>query len=112
MLTEKEMLNIAELYLKKIGEDGNEAMLYNDDTIKKPYGNIYLYNSKKFILTGDFKYAFGGNAPFLVEKETGRVVNFGTAGRLEDYVKSYEDGTLGLCLTTYWYPDEDRFDYK
>lgn len=112
MLTDKEMLAIAERYLKKIGEGGIEAMIYSDDTIKKPYGNIYLYNSKKFILTGDFKYAVGGNAPFLVEIKTGRVVGFGTARRLEDYIKAYENGTLGLSSDRYWYPDEDRFDYK
>ncbi|KFF09146.1 hypothetical protein [Chryseobacterium luteum] len=68
MLTDKEMLQIAERYLKKIGEGSIEAMIYSDDTIKKPYGNIYFFNSKKFILTGEFKYELGGNAPFLVEK--------------------------------------------
>lgn len=112
MLTDKEMLQIAERYLEKISEEGIEAMLYSDDIIKKPYGNIYLHNSKQFILTGDFKYAVGGNAPFWVEKETGRVVTFGTAGRLEDYIKAYENGTLSAALDTYWYPDEDWYDYK
>ncbi|MDR2237386.1 MAG: YrhB domain-containing protein [Chryseobacterium sp.] len=113
MLTDKDMLAIAERYLKK-KENGKdiEIIIYPDGIMKKSYGNIYHYNSKEYILTGNFNKSLVGNAPFLVEKKTGRVVNFGTAAGLEDYIKSYEDGTLGLCLTTYWYPDEDRFDYK
>ena len=115
MLTDKEMLYIAERYLRKLREIGDntiEPMIYADHTIKKPYGNIYSFNSKEYILTGDFKYALAGNAPFLVEKKTGRVVSFGTAGILENEIKSYENGTLSTALDTYWYPDEDRFDYK
>ncbi|MGG5209415.1 YrhB domain-containing protein [Chryseobacterium sp. MIQD13] len=112
MLTDKEMLQIAERYLKKLEEEGVEAMISSNDTIKKPYGNIYFYNSKKFILTGDFRYAVGGNAPFLVEKEAGRVVTFSTSGTLDSDIQSYENGTMTPSLDLYWYPDEDRFDYK
>ena len=115
MLTDQEMLEIADRYLKKlreIGDNSIEPMIYTDDIIKKPYGNIYFYNSKEYILTGNFNKSLMGNAPFLVEKENGRVAGFGTAGRLEDYIESYENGTLGLCSTRYWYPDEDRFDYE
>ncbi|WP_262484176.1 hypothetical protein [Chryseobacterium sp. CBo1] len=42
----------------------------------------------------------------------GRVVSFGTAGILEREIKAYENGTLSTALDSYWYPDEDRFDYK
>ena len=47
-----------------------------------------------------------------VEKKTGRVVRFGTLGTIENQLKDYENDNMGLCLNTYWYPDEDRFDYK
>ncbi|WP_454047821.1 YrhB domain-containing protein [Chryseobacterium sp. Marseille-Q8038] len=115
MLTDKEMLQIAERYLKRLGELGGESievMIRLDDIIKKTYGNIYRYNSKEYLLTGDFNKSLIGNAPFLVEKKDGRVVTFGTAARLEDYIRSYENGTMTPSLDLYWYPDEDRFDYK
>ncbi|MDR4891790.1 MULTISPECIES: YrhB domain-containing protein [unclassified Chryseobacterium] len=114
MLTDKETLVIAERYLQRLSKRGKdiEVMIYLDEIIKKPYGNIYFYNSKEYILTGNFNKSLVGNAPFLVEKKTGRVVGFGTSGRLEDYITSYENGTLPTALDTYWYPDEDRFDYK
>ncbi len=113
MLTDKEMLSIAERYLKRRGEfGGSEIEVIIDDIIKKSYGNIYHYNSKEYLLTGNFNKSLVGNAPFLVEKETGRVVGFGTSGSLEDYLEAYENGTFTSALNTYWYPDEDRFDYK
>ena len=116
MLTDKEMLKIAERYLKSraehFGGSDIEVIILTDHTIKKSYGNIYDYQSKEFILTGNFNKTLVGNASFLVEKKTGRVVSFGTAMDLDDYIKAYENGTLSTSLHTYWYPDEDRFDYR
>ncbi|MDR4891789.1 MULTISPECIES: hypothetical protein [unclassified Chryseobacterium] len=113
MLTDKEIRVIAEHYLeKRRGKSSIEPMIYEDEIIKKPYGNIYFYDSKEYILTGNLNKSLAGNAPFLVEKKTGRVVQFSTAGILENDIKAYENGTLSTSLHTYWYPDEDRFDYK
>ena len=115
MLTDKEMLKIAERYLKRRGKFGGgdiEIVILAEEIVKKAYGNIYRYQSKEFLVTRDFNKSLAGNAPFLVEKKIGRVVQFGTAGILENDIKAYENGTLSTSLHTYWYPDEDRFDYK
>lgn len=116
MLTDQEMLKIAERYLKSraehFGGSDIEVVILPEETIKKPYGNIYRYQSKEYILTRNFNKALAGNAPFLVEKKSGRVVGLGTAGTLESSVKDYENGTMTPSLDLYWYPDEDRFDYK
>lgn len=112
MLTDKEMLEVAEKFLRRMVKKGIEIMIYEDLIIKKPYGNIYRYNTKEFILTGDFNKSLVGGGPFLVEKKTGRVVSLGTLYSLEERIKAYEDGTMSTALDTYWYPDEDRFDYK
>lgn len=112
MLTEKEMLIIAERFLKKLGEGGENIEVVIDKVIITPHGNVYSYDSKEYLLTGDFNKSLVGNGPFLVEKKAGRVVTFGTSGNLEDQLKAYENNALPLCLTGYWYPDEDRFDYK
>lgn len=112
MLTDKEMLKIAELFTRRIVAKNIEPMIIINATIKKPYGNIYFFNSKKYILTGDFTTSLVGSGPFIVEKETGRVVSFGSLGTLEDNIKSYENGTMTPSLDLYWYPSEDKFDYK
>ncbi|MET3536655.1 hypothetical protein [Chryseobacterium limigenitum] len=67
MLTVQEMLAIAERYLKRKGEFGGsdiEVVILTEETIKKPYGNIYDYQSKEYILTGDFNKSLTGHAPF------------------------------------------------
>lgn len=111
LLSDKEMLDIAERYLKKIG-NGIDIMIYPEEIIKKSYGNVYMYNSKEYIQTGNFNKSLVGNGPILVEKEKGRVVNLGTANSLEDELEAYENDTMTPSLDLYWYPDEDRFDYK
>lgn len=68
MLTDKEMLEVAEKFLRRMVKKGIEIMIYEDLIIKKPYGNIYRYNTKEFILTGDFNKSLVGGGPFLVEK--------------------------------------------
>ncbi|WP_326981785.1 hypothetical protein VUJ46_16330 [Chryseobacterium sp. MYb264] len=110
MLTDQEMLNIAERFIKRKTDKDIEAVILTEETIKKPYGNIYYCQSKEFLLTRDFNKVLTGTPPFLVEKKTGRVVSFGTRMRLENYLQAYENGTMSTALNTYWYPDEDRFE--
>ena len=110
MLTDKEMLAIAEHFLKKTWA-GFEIQ-FREGIIKKPYGNIYRYQSKEYLLTNNIDKSLIGNAPFLVEKKTGRVVTFGTSPGLDDWIEMYENGTIGKSMDRYWYPDEERFDYK
>ena len=112
MLTEQEMLKIAEQYISFNNYNDIELTIYHELTIKKPYGNIYKYDSKLFAETREFKYHILGSAPFLVEKETGRVVGFGTARKLKFYLDAYENGTLEPSLDLYWYPDEEKYDFK
>ncbi|MGH1385786.1 YrhB domain-containing protein [Kordia sp.] len=113
MLTNNEMLEIAEKYLKRMTADEDDTLVIeSDQTIKKPYGNIYYFDYKKYLETGDFAYAAVGSAPFLVEKDNRRVVQFGTAGSLEYQLEAYENETMVPALDTYWYPDEDRFSHK
>ena len=113
MLTDEQMLQIAERYLQRLERDYDiEMLIFPDEIIKKPYGNIYLSGYKEYLLTANPNKQLVGNGPFLVEKKTGRVVSFGTLGTIENQLKTYENGTITPTLDRYWYPDEDRFDYK
>ncbi|WP_299119603.1 hypothetical protein [uncultured Tenacibaculum sp.] len=106
------MLQIAERFVGKIGKESDIETVLSEELGGKTYGNVYHFESKEYILTGDSGKALAGNGFFMVEKENGRVVIFGTALHLEDYLKAYENGTFEPSLKGYWYPDEDRFDYK
>ncbi|OCK50475.1 hypothetical protein BA768_04805 [Chryseobacterium sp. CBo1] len=109
MLTDQEMLEIAERFMKRIVDKETEAVILHEETIKKPYGNIYFFQAKEFLLTRDFNKVLTNNPPFLVEKEKGRVVNLGPLRRLEYEIQAYENGTMKPTMDLYWYPDEDRF---
>ncbi|GAB2829212.1 hypothetical protein [Ferruginibacter profundus] len=97
MLTEKEMDEIAEKYIADMFEGtSKEVILLHEFTLKKNYGNIYVYNNKKYIETKDYRYALAGNAPFLVQNETGKIIEFGTAHSKDYYIQEYEADR--------WYP--------
>jgi hypothetical protein len=93
MLNEKEMLAITEgIISDKSKHLQLELVLLNEYTIRKPYGNIYFYNSKKYIETDDYRYALLGNAPFLVENKSGNIVVFGTFPKVDYFIEEYEAG--------------------
>jgi len=112
MLTDQEMLKIAKRFIRRIVDQDIEPIILMEEIIKKNYGNIYRYQSKEFLLTRDFNKALGGNAPFLVEKKTGRVVTFSSRMTLDNNMKAYENANMAPSSDLYWYPDEDRFSSK
>jgi hypothetical protein len=74
--------------------DGNKLILSEGETIEKEYGWHFFSAPSKFIETEDIRYAIAGNAPFLIEKENGRLVEFGTAYPIEYYIEQYEKNLL------------------
>lgn len=94
MLTEKEMTELANSYIKQFeGDVGKELVLIKELMVKKNYGIYFMYNYKIFVETNDEKYdTLLGNAPFLVESRTGKIVEFGTFHDLEFYIREYEAG--------------------
>jgi len=61
-----------------------------EHTIEHAFGWVFFYNSRKFLETGDLQFALGGNAPLLVNRESGEVVPLGTARPTEHYIAEYE----------------------
>src|SRR5688500_3050354 len=68
----------------------NPWILLDAKTIEKDWGWVFFYTSPLCQETGDFRHAIAGNAPFIVERESGRVLVLGTAFRLDDYLDRYE----------------------
>lgn len=111
MLTDQEMQQIAEQYISFLMKDSSKVLIVFPGPIKKPYGNIYRYDTKKLAETGDFKYSIV-HGPILVEKATGRIVTFGTAYPEEEYFKAFENGTLVPCSTRYWNSETEEYSSK
>ena len=47
MLTDQEMLVIAERFIRRKVDESIEPIILHEETIKKLYGNIYYYQSKE-----------------------------------------------------------------
>lgn len=52
-------------------------------------GWFFCYDSKEFVETGEFSARLAGNAPFLIDRDSGELYTLGTAQPLEEYLKDY-----------------------
>ncbi|MES2635043.1 MAG: YrhB domain-containing protein [Pseudomonadota bacterium] len=69
---------------------GDALVLVDESTIERPWGWVFFYTSRLWHATQEFQYAIAGNAPFLIERATGRVHELGTALAVENYIAAYE----------------------
>lgn len=71
-------------------ETGDSLVILHGHTLEKPWGWVFFYTSKQFLETGDSRFALAGNAPYIVERESGRLIQTGTALPLDEYIANYE----------------------
>ena len=67
----------------------NQEVL-EEETIEKQWGWVFFYQAKSYIETGDFREMLGGNAPIIVNRNTGELFHTGTAHEVEHYISEYE----------------------
>jgi hypothetical protein len=65
-------------------------VVYLEHTIERPFGWVFFWGSEMYAKTGEFRYAMGGNAPYIVNRHSGTIVLTGTALPAEDYIRRYE----------------------
>lgn len=70
--------------------DPIEFVVLEDETIEKPWGWVFFYQSKAYLESGDFRDMVGGNAPYIVNRQTGAITETGTAYDIEHYINEYE----------------------
>jgi hypothetical protein len=66
------------------------AIVLDHLTIERRWGWVFFYQSRRFVETGDWSSQLAGNAPIIVERETGRLLTTGTAHPVEFYLENYE----------------------
>lgn len=54
------------------------------------FGWVFFYNSKAYVESGDVSDALAGNAPFLIDSDSGGLHVFGTANPVEFYLKDFQ----------------------
>lgn len=63
--------------------------ILTDRTEEHSFGWIFYYDSSKHIETGDLQDALAGNAPLIVNRSSGELVETGTARESRYYVTNY-----------------------
>ena len=54
-------------------------------------GWFFCFQSKEYLETGDSSFLLAGNAPFIIDKDSGELHVFGTAQPLKEYLQEYEE---------------------
>ena len=76
----------------KIGTDpfAPKLVVIPEFTQERSWGWVIFYNSKEYLETKEAKDLVAGNAPYLVDRESGEMLMTGTSDPLETYIAEYE----------------------
>ncbi|MGB3177539.1 MAG: YrhB domain-containing protein [Albidovulum sp.] len=69
--------------------EGSDSILFEEPIADGTYGWVFAYQSAKYLETGNSLDMLAGNAPFLVERETGMLHVLGTAELVEHYIENF-----------------------
>lgn len=92
MITREEARRIAQEHIGswRVATKGDSWITLDEWTIEKDWGWVFFYTSRLWHETGDIRYALAGNSPFIVERDSGRLLVLGTAFGVEHYLDLYE----------------------
>ncbi|QRN32495.1 YrhB domain-containing protein [Pectobacterium brasiliense] len=54
-------------------------------------GWFFCFQSREYLETGDSSALLAGNAPFIIDKDSGEIHSLGTAYPIEKYLQDYEE---------------------
>jgi hypothetical protein len=93
LLTREQAKALARDYIRRLNTlpDGDELVICDENTIERPFGWVFFYDSRRALETGDFRHAIAGNAPIIVNRHDGSITVTGTALPVEYYISEYEE---------------------
>lgn len=74
--------------------DPERIEILGESTIEREWGWIFFYQSSEYLRTQDPAAMLAGNAPVIVNRETGELTITGTAWPVEKYIEDYETRLL------------------
>jgi len=74
----------------------------DDETIERPWGWVFFYDSSKHLETGRLSDRLAGNAPYIVDRHSGRLHSTGTAKPIDEYILEYERFLEGSLWHLAW----------
>jgi hypothetical protein len=89
-MTRERARKVAEEFIVNEGRKVELALTLIDDlTIEEDFGWVFFYNTVEFCETGDELAGLAGNAPLIVDRQTGELHVTGTAQPIGDYIELY-----------------------
>lgn len=89
--TREEARVLVERHLARHAESSDhETVILDRATLERSWGWVFFYQSRAYVESGDLDHALGGNAPLIVERDSGRVLVTGTAEPIESYLHNFE----------------------
>jgi len=93
MIDKEQAKALVEKKINEPGSTGTETMrlvILDELTIEKEWGWVFFYNTEEYAKSGDIMDTLLGNAPYIVNRKAGELIETGTAYEIEDYIKEYE----------------------
>jgi hypothetical protein len=73
-----------------LASDGKHVVeILHAETLEYDFGWVFFYQAEEFLRTRDPGKALYGNAPIIVERQSGRAVLTGTAYSTAEFVNAY-----------------------
>src|SRR5262245_52751651 len=88
-LTKREAEERAAALLKIARAPGSDPAIVASKTTRAPFGWICFYESRKYLETGEARYALAGNGPIVVNGHDGTAVMLSPLVSLSEQVEQY-----------------------
>jgi hypothetical protein len=90
MITKEQATDIANGYISEKSKRSKHILLLMPErTIEFELGWVFFYQTKDYIETGDPLKRLIGNAPIIINKQTGAIHVTGTAHHINTYIIRY-----------------------
>jgi hypothetical protein len=91
-MTEREAHELVRAHLNRLFEPENDGVVVLDGaTVRKPYGWVFFYQSRRYVESGNPSDMLAGNGPIVVFQADGSIHELGTAYPIEVELRSFEE---------------------
>lgn len=91
MISREGARRIAAARLEALAENtDSEFVILDDQTIERPFGWVFFYDSAAHLKSGRFRDTLLDNGPMIVDRRDGSLRIAGTAYSAEWYIENYE----------------------
>jgi hypothetical protein len=90
-MTKDQARQLVEKYVEGVAQDADVQFGIDDEqTMETSFGWVFFYNTVEYLATKDPLTMAVGNAPLIVDEESGRLQEMGTAHPIEHYIAEFE----------------------